>query len=104
MPQIYAVLTSGQRIPLSTRISTSFFSEGVYRVSQIFERYPRSYHRYLNGLGVVPNWNSYSTLETLTNYLNDYRVGTIVLNPIQSLGSGQPMLVGRRNLYGFILE
>ena len=103
MPQIYAVLQNGQQIPLSNRISTSFIQEALYVVVDRAERYPRNWHRYVHSLHTVPNWNSYSTLETLVKSLNDSRVSTVVLRPLQSLNSGHPMIVGVWDLQGFVL-
>lgn len=103
MAQIYAVLRNRQRIPLSTHTSTVFLREEPYIVADRIERHPRDWYMYLNSLHTVPNWNNYSTLDTLIGSLTDFRVSTVVLSPIQSLGSGSKMLVGVWDLQGFVL-
>ena len=101
--QIVAVakLRSGKVIPLSEKVSTSFFRNSPSKVTEMINRYPNSWGDKLSWIATVPNWNSASTIETLNNYLQFSDCSSLIIN---SKVTGERLCVNRFDVSCFELQ
>lgn len=96
-----ARLKNGECVALSNAISTSFFKNSKESVKKIINQFPYDWENRLSLLGVVPNWNSQNTINTLNNYLKSSDCHTIILT---SRFTGQKFCVGKSEVVGFELQ
>lgn len=101
--QIVAVakLKNGQIIPLSERVSTSFFRDSSSKVTEMVNRFPNSWGERLSWVATVPNWNSTSTVETLNKYLHSSDCRSLIVN---SRLTGERLCVSRFDVVCFELQ
>lgn len=101
--QIVAVaeLKNGRVIPLSGKVSTSFFKNSPSKVTEMVNRFPNSWSERLSWVVTVPNWNSASTVETLNKYLRSSDCQSLIIN---SASTGERLCISRFDVVGFKLQ